>query len=201
MSRLSFIYLLLCFTRRSGWQSYCPFGLLGIIYYFNPWSLTTGRETSSLLQYHTYHPTHHSIRDLPNREGVHDFAKPGGGEVTTSQTMWSHSSPRSSFFSRLNYIWGQFSFLKMHALNSHLRSLTWGDSCLMSSPVVWAMERNPFSSQRLLQESTINFTCTQLTRAEEGIYGAAGVSAASLKGAVFAINQSHFQCKWCCLHH
>lgn len=144
MSRLSFIYLLLCFTRRSGWQYYCPFGLLGIIYYFNPWSLTTGRETSSLLQYHSYHPTHHSIRDLPNREGVHDFAKPGGGEVTTSQTMWSHSSPRSSFFSRLNYIWGQFSFLKMHALNSHLRSLTWGDSCLMSSPVVWAMERKSF---------------------------------------------------------
>ena len=55
--------------------------------------------------------------------------------------MWSYYSLNFSFFSRLNYIWWEFSFFKMPVLNSHLRSLTWGEIRLVSPPVVWTTER------------------------------------------------------------
>lgn len=64
------------------------------------------------------------------------------GEVVTGpRTMWSYHSLNFAFFSRLNYVWREFSFLKMPVLNSHLGSLTWGKSCLVSPPVVWTTER------------------------------------------------------------
>lgn len=78
---------------------------------------------------------------MPNSKSVPNFHKTGGSKVTSPQTMWSYYSLNFAFFSRLNYIWGEFSFLKMPVLNSHLRSLTWGESCLVSPPMVWTTKR------------------------------------------------------------